>query len=142
LVIDGLGYGKLIGSRPGTALRRHLAARITSAFPSTTATAITTFLTGEAPQQHGVTGWFTWFAELGDVLAVLPYRTRGAGRVPALPPGQLFGHVPIFDRLRARSHVVVPRHIAYSDYNTAHNGKARIHPFASLAQMFDAIAQI
>ncbi|MBN1237853.1 MAG: alkaline phosphatase family protein [Gammaproteobacteria bacterium] len=142
LVVDGLGHEHLTRSLPDGALTRHLAARITSVFPSTTATAITTFLTGEAPQQHGVTGWFTYFRELGGVLAVLPYRPRHGGSAPAVPARTLLGHVPVFDRLRARSHVVVPRHIAYSDYNTAHNGSASVRPFTSLGQMLDAVTQI
>ena len=36
LVIDGLGYDYLTRIGPGGALRRHLKARITSVFPSTT----------------------------------------------------------------------------------------------------------
>jgi hypothetical protein len=142
LVIDGLGHDKLVATCPDGALARHLESRITSVFPSTTATAVTTFLTGLAPQQHGITGWFTYFRELGGVLAVLPYRPRHGGSAPSVAARALFEHVPLFDRLRARSHVVIPRHIAYSDYNAAHNGTARVHPFSSLDQMFDAVAQI
>ncbi len=43
-----------------------------SIFPATTATAVTTFLTGTAPQQHGITGWFMYLREP----AALPYRPR------------------------------------------------------------------
>ena len=46
LVVDGLGFDYL-SSRDG-ALRSHLRGRLTSVFPSTTASAIPTFLTGLA----------------------------------------------------------------------------------------------
>ena len=102
LVLDGLGYEYLTQQGAGSTLHRQLRARLTSVAPPTTATAITTFLTGQAPQQHGLTGWFTWFRELGSVLAVLPFKPRcssqplGGAGVSAVA---LFGHVPLFDRL-------------------------------------------
>ena len=142
LVIDGLGHDGLITHCRDGVLARHLKDRMTSVFPSTTATAITTFLTGMAPQQHGVTGWFTYFRELGTVLAVLPYQPRHGSPAPTVPARMLFDHVPVFDRLAARSHVVAPNRIVHSEFNTVHNGKARPHAFASLGQMFRTIAQI
>ena len=142
LVVDGLGHDNVIEHCRDGALGRHLKDRITSVFPTTTATAITTFLTGTAPQQHGITGWFTYFRELGTVLAPLPYRPRHGGSAPAIAARTLFGHASVFDHLEARSHVVAPLRIVHSEYNTAHNGSARLHGFASLGEMFDTVARI
>ena len=64
LVIDGLGDDWLMRRSPDGLLSRHRLGSITSVFPSTTATAITTFLTGDAPLLHGLTGWYTWIGEL------------------------------------------------------------------------------
>jgi hypothetical protein len=139
LVIDGLGHDFLLAHCRDGVLARYLKDRITSVFPSTTASAVTTFLTGTAPQQHGITGWFTYFRELGAVLAVLPYRPRHGGSAPAIPAGRLLDHVPVFDGLKARSHVVAPDRIVHSDFNTAHNGAARLHGFGSLGQMLKGI---
>ena len=61
VVIDGLGQAQL-ESGPAPALRASLRGTMTSVFPSTTASAVTTFLTGLAPVEHAVTGWFTWCA--------------------------------------------------------------------------------
>jgi predicted AlkP superfamily pyrophosphatase or phosphodiesterase len=142
LVIDGLGHDNLIAHCPDGVLARNIKERITSVFPASTAAAITTFLTGTAPQQHGVTGWLTYFRELGAVLAVLPYRPRHGGSAPAVPARTLLDHVPVFDRLEARSHVVAPNRIVHSEFNTAHNGSARLHAFASLGEMFKTITHI
>jgi len=142
LVIDGLGHDNLTARCRDGVLGRHLKARITSVFPATTASAITTFLTGTAPQQHGITGWFTYFRELGAVLAVLPYRPRHGGSAPAVAARMLLDHVPVFNRLAARSHVVAPERIVHSEFNTAHNGAARLHAFASLGEMFKTITRI
>jgi len=142
LVIDGLGHDNLIKHCRDGALVRHLKDRITSVFPATTATAVTTFLTGTAPQQHGVTGWFTYFREVEAVLAVLPYQPRHGSRAPKIAARMLLDHTPVFDRLKARSHVVAPNRIVHSEFNAAHNGKAEPHGFASLGRMFETIARI
>jgi hypothetical protein len=142
LVIDGLGYDYLAAHCSDGVLGRHLRARITSVFPSTTASAVTTFLTGTAPQQHGITGWFTYFRELGTVLTVLPYRPRHGGSAPAVAARVLLGHVPVFDRLAVRSHVVAPDRIVHSEFNTALMGSARAHGFATLGQMLRTVRDI
>lgn len=144
LVLDGLGYEYLMQQGSGSVLQRHLHMRLTSVAPPTTATAITTFLTGQAPQQHGLTGWFTWFRELGSVLAVLPFSPRCSG-VPlggrGVGAAALFGHVPLFDRLPVKSWSVCPDWIAHSEFNRAHLGRAELLPYRDLEQCFDAIAR-
>ncbi|MGK3962767.1 alkaline phosphatase family protein [Sorangium sp. So ce118] len=142
LVIDGLGHSSLMERCGSGVLARHTLGRITSVFPTTTASAITTFLTGTAPQQHGVTGWFTYFRELGEVLTVLPYHARQGGAPPKIPADALFDVPPVFDRLDALSHIVTPAHIAHSAFNTAHQGKAQMHGYEELDHMLDTIARI
>ncbi len=142
LVIDGLGYEFLTRAGAETALHAHLVGRITSVFPSTTATAITTLLTGTAPQQHGLTGWFTYFEEIGTVTAVLPFKARHGGGslgTSGVRASTLFQTTPLFNRLHVRSYVVVPQRIAGSDYNVAHAGIAERRPYGSLNQLFGVL---
>lgn len=145
LVLDGLGYDYLTGQAAGSALHRQLYARLTSVAPPTTATAITTFLTGQAPQQHGLTGWFTWFRELGSVLAVLPFTPRCSnqplGGKDAVSAAALFGHVPLFDRLAVKSCSVCPDWIAHSEFNRAHLGCAELFAYRDLDQYFSSISR-
>ncbi len=141
LVVDGLGHDFLIGR--DSALRRHLRSPMTSVFPSTTASAIPTFLTGLAPQQHGLTGWHMYFREIGAIAAPLPFRIRAgrhALRDAGVTPTTLFGLTPLFDRLPLPCHVVSPRHIIHSDFNVALSGKAKRHGYETLDEMFAQIA--
>jgi hypothetical protein len=139
LVVDGLGARYLQRVSPDGPIARNLRGVITSVFPPTTAAAITTFLTGDAPQQHAVPGWFTYFRELGCVMTVLPGQPRYGG-VPygnaKIDAGKLFGHQAIFDRVADRAIVVSPAHIARSDFNLAHLGRAELITFKTLPQMF------
>lgn len=145
LVIDGMGYEFLTSSREGRVLRRHLKGSMTSVFPPTTATAITTYLTGLAPRQHGVTGWFTYFSELGAVVTVLPFVTR-LGAVPlrdlGVDPTTLLGHVPVFDGMQRACFSVSPSQIAHSDFNQAHTGSAELRPYHSLTDFVATIDAI
>ncbi len=142
LVVDGLGYEHLTRCESGACLRRGLRARITSVFPSTTATAITTFLTASGPQQHGLTGWFTFFRELGGIVAVLPFRDRhgGAGLdETGIDAARFFGHMSVFDRIVRRCYMVTPQHLVDSAFNVAHSHGATRRAYATLPQFFDAI---
>ncbi|KAA6183043.1 PglZ domain-containing protein [Thiohalocapsa marina] len=145
LVIDGLGADWLKRHGQGGIFGSHVRGAITSVFPPTTATAITSYLTGDAPQQHALTGWHTWMRELGCVMAVLPGRPRygGVGYHQAhIDAAALFGHRSVFDRMQAQTFVVSPAHIAHSDYNRAHLGAAQLRTFENLRQMFKETARI
>lgn len=142
LVIDGLGHEYLRRRHPDSYLWRRSRGPLTSVFPSTTASAVTTFLTGTAPQQHAVTGWFGWFRELGVVAASLPFRVRaGGGSLGAMGVSarSVFDRPSVFERIDRRSHIVLPRHIVDSDYTRVHAGPAERHGYASMAELVRCI---
>ena len=145
LVIDGLGYEYLLNYGHGSILHQHLRSRMTSVFPSTTATAITTFMTGQAPQQHGLSGWHTYLKELGCVTAVLPFRPRVASsgfNSNIIDVHRLYGHTPLFDLIDRPSYVVAPEWIIHSEYNIAHSGSALLHGYNTLEQCFKNIENV
>jgi Type I phosphodiesterase / nucleotide pyrophosphatase len=142
IVVDGLGYEFLSTVRDAKTLRGRLARRLTSVFPPTTASAVTTFLTGLAPQQHALTGWFMYMRELERVITVLPFTSREDGKPLSrlgVEPGPLFGHTAVFELMNRDCHVIVPRSIAYSQFNTAHAGHAAIHAYDGLDKFFAEI---
>ncbi|MBC7779026.1 MAG: alkaline phosphatase family protein [Proteobacteria bacterium] len=143
LVIDGLGDGYLATHGRDTAFAEHRVGRMTSVFPSTTATAISTFLTGAAPREHGLTGWHIWLEEIGRVATILPFRTRGERRLLrelGVNPLHFFAQpTPLAARLATATATVSPRWIIDSDYNLAHNGPATRFPYQTRDQFFDQI---
>lgn len=80
LILDGLGweqweeYQETAESSPF--FLRHTPHLISTVFPATTASAITTFTTGCAPAEHGVLGWFQWLPAIQSVATVLKCETR------------------------------------------------------------------
>ena len=144
LVIDGLGYEFLQKYRQDSFIAQHIKQSLTSVFPSTTATAITAFATALPAQQHAITGWYMYFKEIKQVMAVLPFTPRGEGRkdftfeemqqVINLP-------TPLVNRINRQSFVINPRFIAESNYNRLISGKAQRIGYDSLEQCFSQIKQ-
>lgn len=143
LVIDGLGYHYLC-NHPG-ALSAYLRGPITSVFPTSTAPAVTTFLTATAPQQHAVTGWFMYFRELGTVGKILPFQARWGGSSLAaagVTAGDLIGRPSIFNHLEADGYFVIDQQFVDSSYTLAGAGCAERVGYRDLEHCFFAIRRI
>lgn len=142
LIIDGLGDNYLTRRGAGGELARRRRASLTSVFPSTTASAITTSYTGRTPLEHGLTGWFTYFGEAGCVSAALPFRSRG-DHLPlarrGVTPEQIYVSNSIFEELPLRSIVVTYKEIIESEYNVRHCRGAQRLAYETLEEL---IAQI
>ena len=144
LVIDGLGQRTLDRHPASPNLQRHSIGTMTSVFPSTTASAITTFMTGQAPAQHGLTGWHMHLEEIDQTLAILPLTPRGEPlkeRPETLPP-RLFGYPTLFQQLKRESWVLAPQSIAGSPFNAWHSRGARCLAYQSMPEMFAAISAL
>lgn len=142
LVIDGLGQATL-DRRPDTMhLRQHQIATLSSVFPSTTASAITTFMTGLAPAQHGLTGWHMHLEEIDQTLAILPLtpRCEPAKKLPEELPPRLFDYPTLFQQLDRESWVIAPQSIAGSPFNAWHSRGASTLAYTTLPEMFSQVA--
>ena len=142
LIVDGLGDNYLLRRGQGGELARRRRGSMTSVFPSTTASAITTSYTGCTPLEHGLTGWYTYFGEAGCVAAPLPFRSRG----DQLPLGlrgvsarRLFTSASLFESLPVRCIVVSYRAIIDSDYNLRHCEGAERRAHDTLDEMVDQV---
>ncbi len=135
LIVDGLGDNYLRregaqGAHDALLARRRNA--ITSVFPSTTASAITTSYTGWTPLEHGLTGWWTLFGEAGCVGSPLPFQRRGEKAPLGVAPAAVYRAGPLFDGLARRSIVVSYRPIIDSTYNLHHCGRAERRAYDKL----------
>ncbi|HUQ25194.1 MAG TPA: alkaline phosphatase family protein [Burkholderiales bacterium] len=143
LIIDGLGDRLLAKRAPGGELARRRRGSMTSVFPSTTASAITTSYTGRTPLEHGLTGWFTYFSDAGCVAAALPFKSRG-DMLPlsarGVTPRQIYTAESLFATLPSRSFVVTDERIAASEYNVRHCAGAAVHAYRSVDEMVSLVA--
>lgn len=64
IVLDGMGTDMLESNlKPDEFLRKNFVQNVTSVFPSTTASAMTSYYTGVSPNEHGWLGWSMFFKE-------------------------------------------------------------------------------
>ncbi len=144
LIIDGLGYD-IIQKNPKSALYKYLSAKMTSVYPPTTAAAVTAFMTGLAPQNHGITGWYVHFKEFGSQVVPLPFRYRYGG--PALckvnrSASKIFDQKSMFDKITRPSYMIQGADIIDSDYTRAHAGKAKRLSYKPLSGMFKQLRKV
>jgi len=142
LIIDGLGDNYLMRRGAGGELAQRRRASLTSVFPSTTASAITTSYTGRTPLEHGLTGWYTYFGEAGCVAAALPFKSRGDHLTLArrgVTPEQIYDSASVFEALPVRSIVVTSKDIVDSEYNLRHCRGAQRVAYETLDELVAGI---
>lgn len=145
LVIDGLGYEYLQSYGKNSLLSKYLIGKVTSVFPSSTASAMPSFYTGLAPLNHAITGWFTYLKELGVVSTILPLTTRAFRN--SITNGvrtttAIFQCQSIFDYLKAQNYFLLPEIIKDSEFSTFFGGKGIRVGFKNLRDLFNKLLSI
>jgi hypothetical protein len=142
LIMDGLGDNYLQRRGAGGELARRRRGAMTSVFPSTTASAITTTYTARTPLEHGLTGWFSLFGEAGCVGSPLAFTSRG-DQLPLTRRGVtadgIFFSQPLFAGLTVRSFVITYHDIVDSVYNVWHCAHAERRAYETLDEF---VAQV
>lgn len=130
-VIDGMGYDFLKEHGEGSFLAKNMKGKMTSVFPATTASAITSFMTGVAPQQHAMTGWLMYLKEAGKVMAPLRFTERGRlkpMRLDKKTTKGIFCFRSFFEGIRAESFIILHKKYKKTKYNIAINkGSKKIY---------------
>jgi predicted AlkP superfamily pyrophosphatase or phosphodiesterase len=113
--------------------------------PSTTACALTSVATGEWPARHGVTGWFSYFAERELSVVPLPFQERFTGR-PLVEMGLTTGEVfpvPAFQTRMAehRQLTLLPLTISQTAYARYSRGGTHGIGYNSIAHGFDELIE-
>ncbi len=142
LVVDGLGY-QFLQRFPDSVMAKHCVKRLTSVFPTTTATAVTALALGVPAQQHGITGWFTYLRELGAVVMPLPFMPRGGGGCysdQGVPASAMLDAKALLPNLARPTQLSSPAYIADSGFSRAIYGGVERASHQSLQQLFDGLA--
>ena len=142
VLADGLGAEQVAELPEDAFLRRHVRAEIQTVFPSSTAPAVTSFITGEWPAHHGVTGWWTHIPTIGAAGAALPFVARTGRRSLTslgVTPDDVFLKPPLLQSIPRDSLCVLPYQLAESVYSAFLSGGWPKHSYGSLRQAADAV---
>lgn len=144
IVLDGLGYDFLQKYGKNSFLHQNLKGKMTSVFPSTTASAITSFATGLAPQQHGLTGWFVYLEEIKKIIAVLPLIVRGEKKVMQIDrkkAAEIYNYRSFSESVNVPAYTITHKDYINSAYNKSIGKDSRGVPYKTLAGFFKQIRE-
>lgn len=144
-VVDGMGYNFISSQSEDSFLKQHLQGALTSVFPSTTATAITSYFTAKTPLQHGLTGWYMYLKEADDIVTVLPFKPRGSPvwkRMDESCKELLYSFESVFETIDVPSWVVSPNNIVNSVYSLVSTKNATRVGYEGLDDLFVQAKQI
>ena len=142
IVIDGLGFEYLKKKENITILKDYLVGSMTSVFLPTTASAITTFLTGVAPQQHAFTGWYMNLKEIGVVSAILPFSPRFGGlpfSTYDIEIDEILDQTAFSSKIKAQNFSINHKDIVHSDFSKAMSKKSKTLAYETMNGFFRQI---
>jgi hypothetical protein len=151
LVLDGFGYRKaqaLFEAFPNSALRElgNVGSQVplTSVYPSTTVSALTSLSTGLSPLEHGMIGYRLYLRETASITNMIRFNSIGNSRNDSafdigLDRETLIPLPTVHERLGEQgiaAHAVLPGYISNSGLSTAlYRGCTNLHSAASLPHM-------
>lgn len=141
LVIDGLGYNFIQQVGKDSFFQKHLQDRLTSIFPSTTASAITAYSTGLSTQQHALTGWFVYFREVAMAGIGLPFTARAKNTPLPLPAKKIMNFSNLYDNIDRSSYYIVPSSIKDTETTDVLAGKSQRRGYSNLTGFGKQIVQ-
>ena len=136
-LFDGLGDRYLRQRGPGSAMLAARRAGLTSVFPSTTAAAVTTVMTGLSPAEHGLNGWVCRGHGRVGLFEPLPmiYQDTGKPLRHLLRLQRLFPYASLYQRLGCIAFIVSPARLAYSDFSQLHSRGAAVAGYSSMDEV-------
>jgi len=149
LVMDGLG-AELLDAHAASApfLQAHRHSVISSVYPSTTAAAVTSLLSGMTPLEHGALGWSLYLKELGRYVDFLPFRDSVSGALLGRRESgmeRILSIKNVFERLAgagAETFYIAPRFIVTDQFADESSEPARRLGYRSLEGMFRLLARV
>ena len=120
VLLDGLGMNIVHKLPANSFIASHLRLETHATCPSTTACALTAVATGQYPNRHAITGWFTYLPDHGITIATLPFIERMTSEpltIRGLKVEDVLPLRPLTPLMKHRPLTVVPAPIANTMYN-------------------------
>ena len=142
-LFDGLGDAYLCGPGRGSRLHAARLGSLTSVFPSTTAAAITTAMTGLAPAEHGLNGWVCRGHGPMGLFEPLPLRYCQTGKPVRgfLRRRRLFPYRTLYQRIPSPAVVISPGYLIDSDFSSRHSRGAAVGGYDALDELPELLGE-
>ncbi len=144
IITDGVGVRPLEGALPADSyMRSHIAATVTSIFPSTTTAACTSYYNGQSAYEHGWLGWQLYFKEYATDVTTFMRTTYYTGKPVDGPhaASHLMPFETVFEKIKAASpHIITRSQYGFDTYSD-HGADVKLR-VGSFADICDNLARI
>jgi hypothetical protein len=140
VLVDGLGINLLERLPANAFLPKHLVAELRTVFPSTTAVAVTSLATGQWPNKHAVTGWWTHLPEIGASATILQFVKRSDQKTldrHGVSVEQAFPAPSVMSKVGRDAVALFPGRIGSSVYSTYFCGGKPRRSYRNLQEAVD-----
>ena len=142
VMVDGLGLNVVDADHGANFLAAHVAAELTTVFPSSTPTVLTSYASGLWPSSHGVPSWHLYLHEIDDIATIIHFTRRGDDKdlgSLGLTPGQAYPAPPTAAGMAWSVFGVVPEEIADSPYSSYCRGHSPSYGYKGLEDAAAAV---
>ncbi len=143
VLVDGLGMHLVDPLEEAAFLRQHVAMRLRSVFPSSTAPALTSLATGLPPAAHAVTGWWMRLPRASLTATILPFIERFSGEPlgrRGVDARDAFPAPSLLAKYRRDRAMFLPSYISESVSSRYFSAAAPAQPYRRLAEAVDGVA--
>lgn len=143
VLIDGLGRNLTEFFPAGGFFDTHYLRELNSVFPSTTACALTSLVTGHWPGRHGLTGWDTYLPDLKRTATILPFvdrMTNASLSDDGLRIEEIVLQPSLMTELEREVCTILPNKIKDGAYSRWAHGATKIIGYRSLPGGFQSVA--
>lgn len=142
VVVDGFGETLLNSLGAQSFLAQHKKLSLRTVFPTTTASALTSFFTGEWPNRHAAIGWYTYLPEVNSVATIVPF-VRSIDQIALTEIGltldQVYSTPSLLSRYKRNKISLLPYYICGSGFSTYCSGGGVQKSYRDLNEAVDII---
>ena len=127
MIVDGLGLNVVDTDHGADFLAAHVVAELTTVFPSSTPTVLTSYATGRWPVTHGVPSWYLYLEDVDAIATIIHYSRRGDDRdlgSLGLTPDQAYPTPSLAPKMAWSNFAVVPEKIADTPFSAYCRGQS------------------
>ncbi len=143
VLVDGMGMNLSPHFPAGGFFESCFSRELRAVFPSTTACAVTSLVTGEWPGTHGLTGWFTYLPDRRRTILVLPFVER-ITQVPLekleIGMSSVVSSRSLFSQLEYDTATFLPQNLKKGEYSKWAHGDSEMIGYRGVSSGFSAVA--
>lgn len=152
IILDGYGLNilKKYSKKESSFLYSNLLTEISTVFPSTTTSAITSFSTAQTPLEHGSLGWALYFKEFFKLITYLPNKdyvldteldSQKYDAYEIISPQSIFKQIKL-SRPEVELHYLTQDFLSDSPFTKIITTPCKIHPYKKSNELVSQISKI